>query len=317
MPEAKTKRIWLFVAVLATGFSKDAVEGYSEFAGKEFNRAVAFYGRALIAILLFLGTASVALFGSQWWTRVGGSSQAPAEPSSRASQVETKPTTPRPSSTPVQGNLPAAVQPKTEPIPPPVGNTAAARGQDAGQGREATSTLPRSAMISAMDGVSLKEGVSADLDVASPPALRRVRNGTASYDSVYKGSPPGYPYSGFNPFEGGLWSNSGPGSAWAAYEFNHAERVSYIFIRLAGTDVTARGSVIEVAVRAAPDGDWIPVFNMREKVINRDFSGGKSGPRTGPIMIALGKQAIWGVKVSMWGHGWFGLGDVQILASEM
>lgn len=327
MSKTRMRKIWEFVAVLATGFSKDQMETYKHITGTEFDRTVAFHGRSAIAITVFVGTISVALFGTQWWLRMGGdqsngapvsaSPPSPASPS-RGAQVEATREAPRPPSTPAQAKPQTAPQPVAEGSPSPKrsSNVAPAPAQDAVQGPEVSALLRRN-MISVADGISVKEGMSADLNVAEPPSVRRIKGGVASYDSVYTGSPPGYPYAGFNPFEGGLWSNSGPGSAWALYAFNRAEQTSHIYIRLGGTDVTSRGSVIEVAVRMVPDGDWIPIFNMRDKVINRDFSGGKSGPRTGPIMITLGKQMmICGVKVSMWGHGWFGLGDVQILTSE-
>jgi hypothetical protein len=299
------KRSWLFIAVIANWFSDEAREEYRLFTGKEFSRRLAFNLKTIAAIAVSLGTLSAFFFGSQWWL-------SPRDQQSAASVANSG----NQASTPAGPQTPPSVQSlptaQTTSQPTRQSKPQSAPGSTATP-LEKPDDLANRPMLFKDDGILAREGVDVTVNVSTPPPARQIKDGFASYDSFYSGSPPGPPYRGFNPFEGGLWSNSQGGSAWAQYSLESTEKIGFIYIRLAGTDVSSFGSRIDVIIRKSQYHPWVLVFSMRDKVINRDFSGGSTGPRTGPVLIKLSGLEVSDIRIEMKGHGWFGLGDVRIL----
>jgi hypothetical protein len=136
----------------------------------------------------------------------------------------------------------------------------------------------------------------------SPAVASQIVGGVATFDSVYGNSG--------NPFEGGNWSNASGGSAWAEYDFAQPTEAKSIYVKMAGTDVTSNGSEIRLLIR--DQAGWRQIYRLADKVINRGFSGGTTGPQIGPVRINLGRVAITGVRLEMKGHGWFAAEDIRV-----
>lgn len=136
---------------------------------------------------------------------------------------------------------------------------------------------------------------------ASSTFAGQVVGGAVSFDSVGQSG---------NPFEGGSWGNAKGGQSWTQYDLPNAVAVASIYIKSAGTDITSSNSRIEVLVKV-PRG-WVTVYELNDKVINRQFSGGISGPQIRPLRIKLGNAVITGVRINMSGHGWFEAEDVRL-----
>jgi hypothetical protein len=137
--------------------------------------------------------------------------------------------------------------------------------------------------------------------VASTSA-EQITGGVASFDSVGGGG---------NPFERQAWGNAKGGSSWAQYELPSPKLVKSIYIKSAGTDIRSEGSSITLFIKA--DGEWKRIYELRDMVINRDFSGGVKGPQVGPVRVNLANPtAITGVRIEMTGHGWFAAEDIRL-----
>lgn len=134
---------------------------------------------------------------------------------------------------------------------------------------------------------------------------KRLTGGKLTYDSIYGKL--------INPFEGGIgWSNAQGGSSWLQYSYPQPVAVGQIVIEMAGTDITSAGSIITVSVMEG--SSWRTVYTLRDKVINRGFSGGLSGPQVGPQTIEVNGSAVSAVKVDMTGHGWFAASDIKVMS---
>lgn len=136
-------------------------------------------------------------------------------------------------------------------------------------------------------------------------APKQLTGGILTYDSIYGKS--------VNPFDGGKWwSNAQGGHSWLQYTYPEPVAVGRIAIEMAGTDITSAGSSITVSVKEG--STWRTVYTLKDKVINRGFSGGVTGPQVGPQTIDVNGTAVSAVKVDMTGHGWFAASDIQVLS---
>ncbi len=123
--------------------------------------------------------------------------------------------------------------------------------------------------------------------------------GTTAWDSVWT------TYG--DPFFGGAWANARGGSAYIQRTLTKPATVSGFFMRAGGSDVTADGSILTVKVRRKSDGAWQTVFDLRNAVVGRDFSGGASPRRLAPVTVTFPDVEVTALRIAMSGHGWFAL----------
>lgn len=123
--------------------------------------------------------------------------------------------------------------------------------------------------------------------------------GTTGWDSLFK------TYG--DPFFGGSWSNSRGGSAFIQRNLTKPASITGFYMRIAGSDVTADGSRILVRAKRTSDGVWQPLMDVRDIVIGRDFSGGATPRRMGPITVTFPEVEVSSIRIDMVGNGWFAI----------
>jgi hypothetical protein len=123
--------------------------------------------------------------------------------------------------------------------------------------------------------------------------------GSTGWDSVFK------TYG--DPFFGGSWSNSKGGSAYIQRSLKSPAKITGFYMRIAGSDVTADGSRILVRAKLTADGTWKTLMDVRDIVIGRDFSGGVTPRRMGPITVTFPETEVSALRIDMTGNGWFAI----------
>lgn len=113
-----------------------------------------------------------------------------------------------------------------------------------------------------------------------------------------------------DPFDGGEWRNARNGSASAVRILANTICVTGLSIGGAGTDVDASGSAIQVRL-VGPAGAYA-ALDIRNAVINRDFSPGPGGPVLPPQTRTFAPFATSRIEVAMSGHGWFLLRGLKL-----
>lgn len=133
---------------------------------------------------------------------------------------------------------------------------------------------------------------------APPPSIR----GSDSFDStsIAKG----------DPFDGGEWGNARNGSASAVRVLAAPVCVAGLALQGAGTDVNAAGSGIQIRL-VGPAGVFT-ALDIRDAVVNRDFSPGPGGTVLPPQTRSFAPFVTTKIEVAMSGHGWFLLRGLKL-----
>ncbi len=113
-----------------------------------------------------------------------------------------------------------------------------------------------------------------------------------------------------DPFNGGEWRNARNGSASAVRILANPVCVAGLSVDGAGTDVDAAGSMILVRL-VGPSGAHV-ALDIRDAVVNRDFSPGPGGRVLPPQTRSFAPFLTTKIEVAMSGHGWFLLRGLKL-----
>lgn len=117
-----------------------------------------------------------------------------------------------------------------------------------------------------------------------------------------------------DPFFGGRWSNARNTSAYIQRILKAPATIHGLYIHAGGSDVSSDGSRILVRARLKSTGTWKTLLDLREVVIERDFSYG-TPRRIGPISTTFDPIEVTGLRIDMTGHGWFDLRNAMFLTT--
>lgn len=113
-----------------------------------------------------------------------------------------------------------------------------------------------------------------------------------------------------DPFDGGEWRNARNGSASAVRVLANPVCIAGLSLQGAGTDVDAAGSAIQIRL-VGPSGAFT-ALDIRDAVVNRDFSPGPGGKVLPPQARKFAPFATAKIEVAMSGHGWFLLRGLKL-----
>lgn len=113
-----------------------------------------------------------------------------------------------------------------------------------------------------------------------------------------------------DPFDGGEWRNARNGSASAVRVLARPVCVAGLALDGAGTDVDAAGSAIQIRL-VGPSGAFT-ALDIRDAVVNRDFSPGPGGRVLPPQARTFAPVVTTRIEAAMSGHGWFLLRGLKL-----
>ena len=113
-----------------------------------------------------------------------------------------------------------------------------------------------------------------------------------------------------DPFDGGEWRNARDGAASAVRVLATPVCVAGLALQGAGTDVDTAGSAIQIRL-LGPSGAFT-ALDIRDAVVNRDFSPGPGGPVLPPQSRTFAPFLTTKIEVAMRGHGWFLLRGLKL-----
>lgn len=113
-----------------------------------------------------------------------------------------------------------------------------------------------------------------------------------------------------DPFDGGEWRNAHNGAASAVRVLAAPVCVAGLSLQGAGTDVDTAGSAIQIRL-FGPSGAFT-ALDIRDAVVNRDFSPGPGGTVLPPQTRAFAPFLTTKIEVAMRGHGWFLLRGLRL-----
>lgn len=215
---------------------------------------------------------------------VPGTPQDPAKPPGSAPAPATPPSVPPAPPAPPSAAPPAPVAPPAAPprSPAPV-------------------APPQPQPPAAAPPTSPVQPTPAPVAPVTPPTIR----GSDSFDStsVVHG----------DPFDGGEWRNARNGSASAVRVLAAPVCIAGLTLDGAGTDVDTAGSAIQIRL-VGPSGAYT-ALDIRNAVVNRDFSPGPGGTVLPPQTRTFAPFTTTKIEVAMSGHGWFLLRGLKLRAT--